>query len=177
MISIHKRRDQAGDTIVEVLIAMAVTSLMLGGAFATANTSLQNTIQAQERSEAMKVAEMEVEILNTLSQLKSGDPSYINVYDPANPVFCLHTTGVKATPFSLEVINSSDANLPSASDQLNNYQTCTFASDGTSGPSYRYNTAIIYDFNTRTFTIQERWLRLGGNFDQLQIKYRAYDGS
>lgn len=169
--------DQAGDTIIEVLIAMAVVSLVLGGAYATADTSLQNTQQAQERSEALKVVEMETEILNTASQLKSTDPGYVDVFNSLSPIFCLHPTGNPTTPFSIETINSSDPKLPVDIDQFTHYQTCTYNPDGTSGLSNRYNTAIIYDTSKQSFTVQVRWFRLGGNKDELQLNYRAYNGS
>ena len=45
---------ERGDTLVEVLIAIAVVSLILGGAFVTTNKNLQATREAQERGNAQK---------------------------------------------------------------------------------------------------------------------------
>lgn len=58
---------QSGDTIVEVLIAIAVLSTVLGGAFAASNRSLKTTRQTQERAEALKVVETQLEKLKALT--------------------------------------------------------------------------------------------------------------
>ena len=56
-------RRQRGDTLVEVLIAIAVVSLILGGAYVTTNRSLYATRAAQERGNALKLAESQIEQL------------------------------------------------------------------------------------------------------------------
>lgn len=50
-----------GDTIVEVLIAMAVVSLVLAGAYTSTRKSANATRTAQEQGEALKLAESQVE--------------------------------------------------------------------------------------------------------------------
>lgn len=50
-----------GDTIVEVLIAIAVVSGVLGGAYVSASRSLNGSRQSQERGEALKLAEGQLE--------------------------------------------------------------------------------------------------------------------
>ena len=55
---------QRGDTIVEVLIATAVVSLVLTGAMAISNSSLKQIRGAQERSEAQAYAQSTVELLD-----------------------------------------------------------------------------------------------------------------
>jgi len=55
---------QRGDTIVEVLIATAVVSLVLTGAMAVSNNSLKQIRAAQERSEAQAYAQSTVELLD-----------------------------------------------------------------------------------------------------------------
>ncbi len=58
-----KRLHDRGDTIVEVLLAIAVVSAVLGAAFASSNQSLTGTRQAQERGEATKFVESQLERL------------------------------------------------------------------------------------------------------------------
>lgn len=48
--------NQAGDTIVEVLIAVVVVSVVLVGAYTISNASLRQIRMAQERGEAQKLA-------------------------------------------------------------------------------------------------------------------------
>ncbi len=62
----YKQRRNAGDTIVEVMIAMAVASLVLGGSFTIVNRTLANARQAQEHGEALKLAQGQVESLKGL---------------------------------------------------------------------------------------------------------------
>ncbi|MCW1907951.1 MAG: prepilin-type N-terminal cleavage/methylation domain-containing protein [Candidatus Saccharibacteria bacterium] len=58
-----KRITQAGDTLIEVLVSLAAVSLLLGGAIATSSQSQRGSLRSQERSEATKVAEAQVEHL------------------------------------------------------------------------------------------------------------------
>lgn len=75
-------RANRGDTIVEVLIAILVVSLILSGAYAASNRNLKATRQAQEHSEALKIAEGQLESLRFLS-------SDNTLYTRATP-FCVN---------------------------------------------------------------------------------------
>ena len=59
------RNRQRGDTIVEVLLAMSVVGLVLGTAFGIANRSVNLGQDAQERTEALKLAESQLELLKS----------------------------------------------------------------------------------------------------------------
>ena len=56
---------QVGDKIIEVLLAMSVIGLVLGSAFGIANRSVQIGQDAQERTEALKIAESQLEIFKS----------------------------------------------------------------------------------------------------------------
>lgn len=53
----------AGDTIVEVMIALTVLMLIIGGGYSIATRSLNGVQVAQERSEATKIAEGQLEAI------------------------------------------------------------------------------------------------------------------
>lgn len=55
--------NQRGDTIIEVLIAVAVIGFILSASYAVANRSTQGVRKAQERSEALKFSEAQLEKL------------------------------------------------------------------------------------------------------------------
>ncbi len=79
---------QMGDTIVEVLIAVAVVSLILTGAYAIANRSLINIRQSQERTEALNIATQQVERLKVRAELgadATGDKVFTTLKNP----FCI----------------------------------------------------------------------------------------
>lgn len=60
-----------GDTIVEVLIAVAVVSLVVATAYAVVNKSVTAIQSAQEQSYAQKLVEQQVELLRTASSAPS----------------------------------------------------------------------------------------------------------
>lgn len=54
-----------GDTIIEVMLAMSVIGIVLGAAFGIANRSISAGQDAQERTEALKIAETQLEIFRS----------------------------------------------------------------------------------------------------------------
>lgn len=60
-------KSQNGETIVEVLISIAILSAVLGAAYALAQRTSLSTQRSHERAEALKVTE------STIEQIKSGE--------------------------------------------------------------------------------------------------------
>jgi prepilin-type N-terminal cleavage/methylation domain-containing protein len=58
---------QRGDTIVEVLISMAVISLILAAGYAITNRNVATTQDSQERSQAQQLVKQQAEQLRVLS--------------------------------------------------------------------------------------------------------------
>lgn len=73
-----------GDTIIEVLLAITVVSAVLGGAYVSANRSVNAGRQAQERAEATKYVEKQIESLKAVA----SSPS-VNIYDGVPSQFCI----------------------------------------------------------------------------------------
>ncbi len=79
--------NQSGDTIVEVLLALAVVSAVLGGAYASANRSVSITRASQERGESLKVVEDQVEKLKVaIEKGKSMPGGTFCIDDSLNPI-------------------------------------------------------------------------------------------
>lgn len=139
---------QRGDTLVEVLIAIAVVSLILGGAYVTTNRSLYATRAAQERGNALKLAESQLEQLKAMA---ATNPTAI--FGSPSP-FCI-------------------SNLGQVLDDTNS--ACKVGADG--GPATKepiFSLSIERDGNT--FTLTERWTNVSGrNIEELNMKYRVYD--
>lgn len=76
-----------GDTIVEVLLAIVVVSMVLGGAFVSVNRSMTGGRQSQERGEAMKLAQTQLELLKQAAK----DPTK-NIFGPGPVPYCLNGT-------------------------------------------------------------------------------------
>lgn len=62
--------------MVEVLISMAIVSMILGGAYVTSNKSLISIRDAQEHVDALKLASAEVELIKSVTPPTSGTFCY-----------------------------------------------------------------------------------------------------
>ncbi len=89
---------QRGDTIIEVMIVLAVLGLAIGIAYSTANRSLLNARQAQENSQATAAAQAQVEQLVSIGCTSgnpecditnSANPGYLLLHPPGGGAFCI----------------------------------------------------------------------------------------
>lgn len=147
-------RGQRGDTIVEVLIAVAVISLVLGGAYTATNRSLQSSRSAQEQSAAIKVVESQLEQLKGLAD-KPG--------------------GLSSLPLSFCLITSASGPVPTATGGPTN--PCGLNAQGvTAGTNDQpvYQIAITQP-STNTFQLRSTWTDVSGNAtNSVQMSYRVY---
>lgn len=140
---------ERGDTVVEVLISIAVVSLVLGGAFVTANRSLQGTRDAQERQNALKMAEAQVE---KIKYTAGANPQ--SIFGASTPAgYCIVSGGVW---------DESDPR-------------CTFDGNGfapaTTQPSYD----VTITRSGNLFTVRSTWTKIGTDRQNtVELKYRAY---
>jgi prepilin-type N-terminal cleavage/methylation domain-containing protein len=145
---------QRGDTIVEVLIAIAVISMVLAGAYATTNRSLLATRAAQERSNALKLVETQLEQIKGMSV---ADPDTLFGNVPGS--FCV-------TP-ALAIASSNDnACRVDAAGQPNDVEPIYNLSVTRSGPDGQ---------GGYVFTVTSEWVDPSGRHDnQVRTIYRVY---
>jgi Tfp pilus assembly protein PilV len=137
-------KNQVGDTIVEVLIALTLITFVLVGAYYTANQSYRNNIDAQEHTQAYGVAQNQIEYLKIFgSGISSGNclldngSSVIQASNTPSTNGCnvesnnLSSSGYKyscptSSPFcyavSINKIAASSYSLPLTGANLNTYQ-------------------------------------------------------
>lgn len=147
----HNR--QRGDTIVEVLIAIAVVSLILGGAYVTTNRSLQATRAAEERGNALKLAESQVEQLKGLAK---SNPEAI--FGSATPLpFCI-------SPNTGQPVAASNAD-------------CRLGASGTPTSTQPvFNLSVNRASDGNTFTVTNQWADVSGRItDNVRLIYRVYE--
>lgn len=147
----RKQSSERGDTIVEVLITIAVVSLVLGGAYVTTNRSLLATRSAQERSIALKLAESQIERLKTII---AADPT--RIFGASVPLtFCISNTNA--------VIDAVAAPA-----------NCGFNGSGAvTSTEPIFKIAIVRNGNQ--FNLTETWFSVNGKTtDTLQMRYRIY---
>ena len=164
MLKIRKF-NQAGDTILEVLIAVAVLSLILTTSFTLANRSSQATRQAAERGEASKWAQSEIEELKYfLSTNLTGIPVF--------GYFCVNTPSAPSTNVpnivDVPVINSNNINNPTIFNAI--------PAGCRQGTDQRYATFIYRDATTpNTYTVYVRWDSVTGRgTDKISLIHRIY---
>ena len=153
-----RSRRQAGDTIVEVMIVLAVLGLAIGVSYATANRSLLNARQAQENSIATELAQSQVEAIQSLgcgSANPTCDPTIASnashqLFNQPASGFCLDTS-------------TAPAQIKPITDPL-----CT--TDGL------YHTKITYNNATKIFTVVVSWDDvLGQGTDTVTMNYQLSD--
>lgn len=84
--------DSRGDTIVEVLVVLAVLGLAIAIAYSTANRSLLNARQAQENSVGTRIAQAQLENVVSMG-CASGNPNCPDPTNPASPNYLLFQPG------------------------------------------------------------------------------------
>ena len=155
---------QTGDTIVEVLIAIVLISMILGGAYIASRASLTGTRKAEEHGEALKIAESQTEDLRALPPVPTGTP-------PPVPAFCYAQNGGAPTlPAGFVLPPQTDTDPLTAPPYP---AQCVVQSDGTQNPTGFYHIGILYDTANQVYVVHVRWSRAGGGGnDEVSLAYR-----
>lgn len=162
-----KSLNQAGDTIIEVLIAMAVLAIVLSGAYYVANHSLSVERDSQEHSEASTIAQSQIEALRTAYELYPGNflPASDNCYDgngnPSNNCY----VGPGTLTYVASCVSSPTFNVPYCY-QVHDFQlsATTFRAPGCTGPNC--------NITEYTYDAQVTWPRIGGGNNEVDMYYR-----
>jgi type II secretory pathway pseudopilin PulG len=154
-----------GDTIIEVLIALAVISLVLVGAYVSTQKSTLDVRDSQEHTEALKLLQTQIESIKGLSV--GGDTSVFHT----GSLFC-----IKQDSSGIAAASPLHPTLPPASTDTfsNDYYAPECKNFGKGG---FYNVAIHYESGTNTFNLVVRWTSVHGSTDEVAMSYKAYPGS
>jgi prepilin-type N-terminal cleavage/methylation domain-containing protein len=168
-----KSRHQRGDTIIEVMIVLAILGLAISISYATANRSLLNTRQAQEDAEASEYVQSQIEGINALDSnvtidnglplsSESGEFCITNP-DPSSPVIQQNTHVVPAPP------------VPPCSFGSLNYNVVIVSCDSDfSDPLCSYAAAVTNP-PTQTYVVQAKWPDVfGEGYDTVTQVYRDH---
>jgi type II secretory pathway pseudopilin PulG len=163
-------RGQSGDTIVEVLIVLAVLSLAFSLSYATANRGLSQSRNAAEHSEALGILNTQVELVRTALAKQVTLP--VGTTPPAGNTslnFCMADT---TNPPSIAGFGAYTVpNSPAADNAIDNTPP---------QPVYPaacvngfYHTSIVYDTATGSYDFRVRWDgsgRLGRQQEEFNYK-------
>lgn len=149
-----KRLGQRGDTIVEVLICIAVVSLILAGAYVTTQRSSVGVRDSQEHAEALKLVESQLE------QVRSNATSTGDVFSSTTPFCMVNVAPVSATqqPNAAKCIEDSAGNAT------------------TGEPAYHLSITRSSSINSSSlFTITASWDSVTGSGQAKEsMVYRLY---
>lgn len=157
-----RKLNSAGDTIIEVMIVLAVLGLAFAIASATATKGLNQSRNAQEHSQALGILSTQVELLRTAIADKKAVSAQTGV-------FCV----------------SSDANLNALTDYSSFASSTTDSSNGyaaypSSCTQGNYHTGVDYnsDSNGGYYDIRVRWDGVGTlGPQQERFVYRIHEPS
>jgi type II secretory pathway pseudopilin PulG len=144
---------QRGDTIVEVIIAVAVISAILAGAFALTNRSSRAVRDAEEHAQALQLLQGQVELLRYAASKTSLLPS-----DLSTP-FCLSTSAYYQPASSNTQCKLNSSNISGQSDSI--YSVSIVKSALASGGA------------TTTFDLTASWPALGSGLDTVYLSYKV----
>jgi prepilin-type N-terminal cleavage/methylation domain-containing protein len=82
--------NQAGDTIIEVMVAVAILALVLTVAYQSTSRSLQSGVDSSNRQQAIALASQQIEIIKNAETSPQGEPA-LNAYHAAG-AFCIDGT-------------------------------------------------------------------------------------
>ncbi|CAN5448619.1 hypothetical protein BH10PAT3_BH10PAT3_8260 [soil metagenome] len=151
-LSLHHSA-QRGDTIVEVLIAMAVASSVLALTYVTMNRNLNITRASQERTEASKVVQGQIEALKART-----DAGRTLVSDN----FCIDATDgseIELPPGIPNTTGSTPAARLAADDFSKYINPLGVTEDCVSSGLYHYGAILV---SGTTYRFYVRWERVGG---------------
>lgn len=162
--ALNNNRSFSGDTIIEVLLAMTVAVTVIAGAYVLANRAMRIGREAQERTEANKLAQGQVEALESLARAGLLDAES-QIPDNASGTYCLPTwdatlwAGKKAVPTGTSNVCT----------RQNRYTLSVYRED----KSY-FDNAIVKGGQYR-ITVDWEGLGDGSPSRSVEIHYRAYE--
>jgi type II secretory pathway pseudopilin PulG len=183
-----------GDTIIEVLMSIAIVGAVIAGAYALASRSLAEGISASEHSTAIKMAETQVETLKSrqkdaLNGQAIWDSNYGAVALASNNInFCMDPTAISMLDASGNPtanwiaqknggigFTGNNLQVGTGSDEYN--AVCTRDVNGAVGTvntaKYFINVKLIATPNLPNYLVTVRWTPAGnGPTSQSQIYYR-----
>lgn len=164
-INFRRRLSQAGDTIPEVLICLAILGLTIVSAYSFANRSQSMNRSAQERTEALKLADGQLEMLKAYTDTHTKLPT--------NDYFCL-------------VPNAGAIEVVDIGSDLEANPDAIYPAECGAGVDSRYSYAIwspskadAADIggNGSSFAVIVNWDGITGQAQEVKSFYSIYEGS
>jgi type II secretory pathway pseudopilin PulG len=153
-------KKQNGDTIVEVLISLAILTLVLWGAYYTANQSFRTDRDSQEHTEALTVAQTQVEGLRALGA--SFNPALDS---------CINSS---LTPTNTCQVSGNNTNTFSLSCPAGTYcYTVVITAPPALAVPFPLSLVPPINVQLNTYKVDVSWMALTGGNDDVTLYYRV----
>lgn len=155
-------KSSLGDTIVEVIIAIALLGTVMAATYISTTHSLQVGTDAGNRDRAGQYIQQQVEMLKFAEQ---NEPTVLSAYTSASGPFCIDpSTGgpISLSGSSCKVCVSSAGLLSGFTDNAGKCPT------GTTGTDYLIT--LVYGANN-VFTITANWSASNGSGQDQSVVY------
>jgi competence protein ComGC len=168
--------DKRGDTIVEVLLSIAIMAQVFIITYSLVNHTLAEGITASEHTQAIKLAESQIESLKFRQSLSSNSVWNTN-FAQRGINFCLDDQATDPTNVNWLPITQNTANTPTQlviSANTNNYKLgCVSPQSATNAKFFVNISTSTSALNGITYLITVRWEHIGGGTQNLtQVYYR-----
>jgi hypothetical protein len=167
-----RAKASGGDTIVEVMIVLAVLGLAFGISYATANHGLAQSQNSEEHSSALGVLDSQVELLSAaMPDWSAALPSEVT---NANGFCMVPPSGSETRPGAVQLDSASPASAGNETDFREYPASCQSAT------GVKYYESIIYNNDTSNpqnsyFDFRVRWPGLGSfGVQQEEINYKIF---
>lgn len=161
-----RRLNQAGDTIIEVLVAVAVVSMVLASAFVTVNRTSKNARLTQENQEALKLAEGQLEAIRGLA----GNAAAAATLFSTPRQFCVNKDGVTLSAFSATTYAGTNINTPGYYPDDGSHTRCVRQ---LTGEDYLYYISVSKP-TVSTFRVNVDWNGPTANRANVSLIYEMY---
>ena len=171
MIKKAKQALSRGDTLIEVLIAIAVMAVVISGIYAIAHRNLRTAEASQQRNQALALAQGQVEFMRSAAANQS-----LSAYTSQAP-FCINDGSVSFTDSSLTKYNGSGTAIPADTKDFsaNDQKTyCLFSTNPQLYISDTYTTTGIFQVTVAYPSPTGRLTSVNSsdNYDTVQLFYR-----
>lgn len=153
-----KQGSARGDTIVEVLIAIAIVSSVLAGAFSVTQKSTIAVRSSQERSEMLQLLQGQVELVRSIAVTAKDKND--EIYSTSPKYFCID---------SVSRTRSAFASMSNEADYGNKCKKL--------GSGNLYRLAVTYNDSSKVFTFFGSWDKIGGGSNTMNLFYRISPGT
>jgi type II secretory pathway pseudopilin PulG len=150
-----KKLNKAGDTIIEVLLSLAVLGMVIGTSYAIASRSLKRAQQAQERTQATKLVEGQIDRIKYISE-ERGLESNVTAFND------ITTSGTAMCLKPFTIVSSGQKIIKA------------YVAGGDDCKDGFFSYSILYNSTTHLFTTNATWSSLGSNGEEnVTMQYRV----